>query len=564
MSIPASNIVAVYPSVLSAGGNGLALNGLILSPNPLIPVGPPISFPSAQSVAELFGNYDAAFTGSVSGSTLTVSTLTSGTLAIGQEVQGTSIPVGTYIASLGTGSGGTGTYFLNTTPGTIASGTFTSAPTETRMAEVYFGGFEGSNTKPGALLFSRYAVAAAGAFLMGGAVNLTLADVQAITSGSLSITIDGSAKTAASIDLHTATSLTDAGKLIATALSLAGTSTVTWNALTSSFMVTSGTTGASSTITVATGTLAATLGLTTATGAYLSQGCVAMTPAVAMADIIASTQNWASFGPAWEPTLADKEAFATWNSSQDSRYLFAVSDSDITASQTPTSFTGFGAWVKANSIVGTVAVWNSIKLVAFVLGVGASIDFTEVGGRTTYKFKSSSLLTPNVTDLTTATNLNTNGYSFYGSYATAAQGFIFFSDGQISGPALWADSYVNAIWLNNAIQLAEMQLLTNRKAVPYDALGYNLITAAATDPITQGVQFGAITPGIPLSASQVAQVNAAAGVAIDSVLSTRGWYFQVLPATAQVRANRQSPPCTLWYMDGGSVQKLTINSVAVQ
>ncbi|MEN6533962.1 MAG: hypothetical protein ABFD89_09895 [Bryobacteraceae bacterium] len=52
-------------------------------------------------------------------SVMTVTTATSGTLAVGQLVVSSGVAAGTYITSLGTGTGGTGTYNLSTTPGTI-------------------------------------------------------------------------------------------------------------------------------------------------------------------------------------------------------------------------------------------------------------------------------------------------------------------------------------------------------------------------------------------------------------------------------------------------------------
>lgn len=48
---------------------------------------------------------------------------TSGTFAVGQEIQAVGVAPGTTIASLGTGTGGLGTYNLSTTPGTIAAET---------------------------------------------------------------------------------------------------------------------------------------------------------------------------------------------------------------------------------------------------------------------------------------------------------------------------------------------------------------------------------------------------------------------------------------------------------
>jgi hypothetical protein len=63
----------------------------------------------------------AVFTASVATNVLTVTAVAFGTLAVGQYVIAPGVPSGTTIASLGTGTGGTGTYNLSTTPGTIAS-----------------------------------------------------------------------------------------------------------------------------------------------------------------------------------------------------------------------------------------------------------------------------------------------------------------------------------------------------------------------------------------------------------------------------------------------------------
>jgi len=64
----------------------------------------------------------AKVTGSISGTTLTVSAVTSGTLYVGQTIQGTGVTALTIITALGTGSGGTGTYTVSTSQ-TVASTT---------------------------------------------------------------------------------------------------------------------------------------------------------------------------------------------------------------------------------------------------------------------------------------------------------------------------------------------------------------------------------------------------------------------------------------------------------
>jgi hypothetical protein len=169
-----------------------------------------------------------------------------------------------------------------------------------------------------------------------------------------------------------------------------------------------------------------------------------------------------------------------------------------------------------------------------------------------------------VVNQTVENNLIANGYNMYGVWGTANDLFTFFSPGQISGAFDWIDSYVNQIWLNNQFQLAGMDLMTNAKHLPYNGAGREQIRAAFLDPIRQAVNFGAIEPGIVLSTSQAAQVNSSAGLAIDTTLTNQGWYLQVLDATPQVRVVRGPPPANFWYMDGQSVQKISLASILVQ
>jgi hypothetical protein len=74
----------------------------------------------------------AAFVGlaSFATSVMTVGTATSGQLVIGQQIFGTGVPANTVITSFGTGAGGTGTYNLNNTVGTLGSRAVT-APANT-------------------------------------------------------------------------------------------------------------------------------------------------------------------------------------------------------------------------------------------------------------------------------------------------------------------------------------------------------------------------------------------------------------------------------------------------
>ena len=67
----------------------------------------------------------ASFTGSISGTTLTVTAVSSGGLGVGQLINGAGVTSGTVITALGTGTGGTGTYTVNNSQ-TISSGSITA------------------------------------------------------------------------------------------------------------------------------------------------------------------------------------------------------------------------------------------------------------------------------------------------------------------------------------------------------------------------------------------------------------------------------------------------------
>ena len=75
------------------------------------------------------------FTGTISGTTLSVSSIASGTITVGAFIRGTGITSNTAIAALGTGTGGTGTYILNISQ-TVSSPTTITAQTTTQTDQI--------------------------------------------------------------------------------------------------------------------------------------------------------------------------------------------------------------------------------------------------------------------------------------------------------------------------------------------------------------------------------------------------------------------------------------------
>lgn len=443
---------------------------------------------------------------------------------------------------------------------------FGGSSAEAAAATIYFNGFDNSNKKPGAMLFAQYPTASVAAYMRGANVG-TLDYVTSLAAGVLTITVDGVAKTSASINLSGASSFSNAASLILAGFTTPGF-TVTYDSVSGAFKFTSSTTGASSTIGFASGTLSAGLFLTQATGAVTSQGAIASVPSTFMNAIAQTTQNWAAFTTLFNPDVsgsANKLLFAAWTNGAGNRYLYVPWDNEVAPTASNDATSSLGNILKSTNSTGTAPIWASTSSYAvFVLGYVASIDFEQTNGRATLAFRSQTGLSAIVTNETVADNLIANGYNFYGSYATANDEFLFCYPGLVSGPYDWVDSYVNQIWLNNALQLAILSGLVQAKSIPYNQAGYARIRAFCMDPINAALNFGAIRQGVTLSAAQISEVNSAAGVNIADVLSTQGFYLQVKDATPQVRAARGSPPCSLWYTDGGSIQNINLASILVQ
>ena len=86
----------------------------------------------------------AKFTATIAGSTMTVSAVASGTIYLGQTIQGAGVTVGSVVTALGTGTGGTGTYTLSSAS-TVAVGVTMYAINFSVLPSTD-GAFSGANT----------------------------------------------------------------------------------------------------------------------------------------------------------------------------------------------------------------------------------------------------------------------------------------------------------------------------------------------------------------------------------------------------------------------------------
>lgn len=582
-TIPANLFVNVVPGVIGAGGNALDLNGLMLTTSTRVPIGTVANFPTAAAVQSYFGPssheaflagiYFAGYSGRsavpaamlvvqypqnavsayLRGGNLSAMTLAqlkalTGSLSIvmdGQTWTANSIDLSS-AASFSAAASAIQTALEVTDP-QEASFTGSIAGTNLTVTEVANGSLAVGQTVTGQGVAAGTIIEALGTGT-GQDGTYTVNNTQTVTSGSMT----------------------------AEATPFA----VTFDSVSSAFVFTSGITGSPSAAAFATGTLSASLLLTSATGAVISQGAAAAAPGVFMDQIASLTQNWASFWTAFDPDggsgNAQKLAFAEWTNGQSDRYAYIAWDPDQSPRTQLPATTSLGYLVNTTyEYSGTclISEISDMGYAAFVAGSIASVNFGKPNGRVTFAYLSQSGLDADVTDATTFTNLAGNpqaqgsfgnGYNCYAAIATANANFVNFQRGTISGQYEWLDSFINQIWLTNQMQLALMTLLTTIGSIPYNPAGATLTEGALSDPLNQFVTFGGARTGVALSNQQIEEVNTRAGADIAQALIAQGYYILVGVASSQVRQSRGSPPITVFYVDGESVQAITLGSVLVQ
>ena len=216
------------------------------------------------------------------------------------------------------------------------------------------------------------------------------------------------------------------------------------------------------------GNLVGTIGLNQGSGARLNPmgmgpgGFPFTTTAGYMASILKVTQNWATFAITWDPDNA-----TTGNTGQTAILRLGQTplrtttciccwDDDITPTLSANEPDSLGRILNTSLSSGTAPIYspsitNGRNLAMFTMGTIAAIDFNRLNGRKTIAFRGQTGITPDVISGVIAANLEANFYNYYGIWTTANDQFRFMYPGTVSGPYKWIDSYINQIWMNNAL-----------------------------------------------------------------------------------------------------------------
>ena len=203
------------------------------------------------------------------------------------------------------------------------------------------------------------------------------------------------------------------------------------------------------------------------------------------------------------------------------------------------------------------------KMASFIMGVTASIAWDQANSTITYAFKHLSGVGATVENTSQANALDGHKVNYMGNFATRNDNFILSYNGSMLGEWDWIDTYINAVWLCNALQVQLMAMFETANRIPYTEAGYSLIRANCKDIIERALNNGVIDVGVNMSNAQKAELTRLLGADYSQEIYTNGYFLQIVDATASIRQQRKTPSMNLVYTYGGSVHKLVVPATAV-
>lgn len=384
---------------------------------------------------------------------------------------------------------------------------------EYARAQFYFGWISKNITTPEKISYARYNSSAVAPQIYGDkSISQALGSYTSITAGtfilSMGLNTEGlpETETVGPINFSGAGSLSAVAALIQTAVrTFPGTlwtaATVTWDSVRGSFNLVGGATGdAEISVTAGTGgsDVAAQLGWLSA-GTILSNGADAHSITDTLSLSAQASNNFGSF--LFMSTLTQNQIVeaATWNDTQNVRYMYLV---PVTASNaaaiSAATFAYSGTAVTLSPVTGEYAEMAPGMVLA-------ATDYEARGSVQNYMFQIFPGLTATVTDTSTSDTYDALRVNYYGNTQTAGQILNFYQRGTLTGASqdpVDQNVYANEMWLKDAAGAAIMSLLLSLSKVSANKYGVSQILTILQGPINLALNNGTISVGKPLNSTQ--------------------------------------------------------------
>lgn len=418
----------------------------------------------------------------------------------------------------------------------VATDFGTSAP-EYLAADLFFS----QSPQPSTLYVGRWAQAATPGQLVGGVIGTTaqatlLTTLQAITTGGMTISVDGTPHTLSNLDFSGISNLNGAATVLDTAMT--SWADVLWDATQGQFIVTSHTAGPSSSVTTATdpgsgAALATDLKLTTAQGGASTAGVAAEAPLDAITTISPLTGDIYGFMFATTASITDTQYInvAAYLEGASPSHIFGITSAEsgiLDAGST----TDLGYLLSQAKYTRTFYQYSqsSPYAVASIFGRAFTTDFTANNSLITLMFKQEPGVTPETLTETQASTLKTKNGNVFVNYMNNT---AIIQNGVMSS-GMFFDERQGSDWLQNQCQTDLFNLFyTSPTKIPQTDAGIHQMVATVEKTMDQAVFNGFVAPGIWNSTLEFGLLKANQAL-------TKGYYVFAPPLAGQSQADREA------------------------
>ena len=368
---------------------------------------------------------------------------------------------------------------------------------EYKFANKYFSFSTAANTEPQKISFARYASSSANAMLIGAVMGNVLSLIQAITAGTLNVTVGSTLVELTGINLSSATSFADVATLLTAAFNGAVDS-VTFDTVNKRFVISS-----TSALSFATGTVAEVLGLTESKGivSEATEGATALETISASAEL---SNNFFSFCFLDTLVTNDIKAVAEWTDNQNVKYMYSVG---VTASN-------------YSAVQEAVADYDGVALTLDLyaehsefmpMSAFAAVDYKKPNAIMDVFYKQFDGVTPTVTTNSDRLVYDPLRINYYGTTQQAGQAVSFYQDGVLQGSIPSMTVYANEAWLKDSFITDILNLRMGLDSLPANNTGKSLVMSALMETINLALSNGVVLAGKELTALQKAYITTITG-----------------------------------------------------
>lgn len=400
--------------------------------------------------------------------------------------------------------------------------------------------------QPAFCYIGRWAQNATYAWLYGAALSTSqqlMSLWNPVTTGSMSITIDGTIHNLSGLNFSTAANMNGVASIIQGALPAGAV--CEWNSVYNRLQVRGIQTGPAGTITYATPTgsgvdISSMTGLSQSAGASAPvNGIAGETPLACIQTMVSYSNDWygCMFAPVNTTDITDSqyEAVANFIEAQNPSRIFGITTQSAAVID-PTQTTDLASVLKSLNLQHTFIDYSSYSpyACASMFGRAFTVDFTANNSVITLKFKQEPGIVAETLNENQATALNNKNCNVFVNYNN---GVAIIQQGVMSG-GYFFDERQGLDWLQNNVQTNLFNILyTSPTKIPQTDDGVHVLVTGVEGAMVDGVNNGLIAPGVWNSSAVFGQLQ-------QGQYLPKGYYVYAPSVSSQneaIRAQRIAP-----------------------